>query len=56
MPAITTTDSEIDMDKSSSDSDVDETLTKPAAEECSESYDNEQINEVPQQQPESRPK
>ena len=60
MPAITTLDSEIDVNKGSSDSDINETPAKPAAEECSENhddgYDDEQINEVPQQQPESRPK
>ena len=56
MSAITNRDCEIDVDKSSSDSDIDETHDKPAAKECSESHDDEQMNEIPQQQPESRPK
>ena len=53
MSAITTRDSEIDVDKGSSDSDIDKTLAMPASKECFENHDDEQINEVPLQQPES---
>ena len=56
MPTITTRDSEIDVDKGSSDSDIDKTLAKPASRECFENHDDEQMNKVPQQQPESWPK
>ena len=52
LPVITIRNSEIDVNKGSSDSDIDETLTKPAVKECFENYDDEQMNKVPQQQPE----
>ena len=55
MPAITTTDSEIDVDKGSSDSDMDETPAKPAAKECFKNHDI-QMNKVSQLQPELRSK
>ena len=56
MPAITTRDFETDVDKSSSDSDVDETPANPAAKKIFENYDDEQINEVSQQQQQFKPK
>ena len=56
MPAITIRNSEIDVNKGSSDSDIDETPAKPAAKECSENHNNKQMNEVSQQKPEARPK
>ena len=56
MLAITIEDSEIDANKGSSDSDINETCAKPAAKEGFENHDNEQMNKVSQQQPESRPK
>ena len=56
MTAITTKDLEIDMDKSSFDSNIDESSAKPAAKECSKNHDHEQMNEVFQHQPESWPK
>ena len=40
----------------SSDGDIDETPAKTAAEESSNNHEDKQINEVPQQHPESRPK
>ena len=46
MPAIATRDPEIDVDKGSLDCDIDEMSAKPALEECSESHDDEQMNEV----------
>ena len=48
MPTITTRDPEVDVDKGSFDCDIDETSTKPAPEECSESHNDEQMNAVPQ--------
>ena len=46
--AATTRDFEVDVDKGSSNSDIDETSAKPDAQECSENqddgYDGEQIN------------
>ena len=50
MSAITTRDFEIDVNEGSSDSDIDQSPAKPAAKECSENHDDEQMNEVPLQQ------
>ena len=47
---------ETDVDKGSSDSDIDEAPAKPAAKEYSENHDDQQMNEVPRQQTELRPK
>ena len=53
MSAIAIRDSEIDVDKGSSDRDIEKTPAKPAAEECyhnhEDDYDNRYMNEVPQQ-------
>ena len=56
MPAITIRDFETDVNKGSSDSDIDETPAKPATKECSENHNDEQMIEISQQQPESMPK
>ena len=56
MPVITIKYSKINVTKSSSDSDIDETPAKSTAKECSKNHDDEQMNEVSQQQPELRPK
>ena len=56
MSAIATRDSEIDINKINSESDIDETLTKSAAEECSKNHDDQQMNEVLKQKPEPRSK